>query len=232
MASAWLADADAAVAATAARTYSISEIETYLRCPARWHYRYVEHLPDPPGPAAEWGLAFHQAVEAFYQRQPLPELAPDLAAAWTAYRDAIAQHVRPLPDWVERWVTFTLADAPFVGRIDCVDDQLTVRDTKTRARRPTQDELNDSLQLTAYWAAVAQTLGTPPRAVAWDLLIRLKTPVAETWIADRTPRDVARLERIVARVLTAQAQGHIWPHWGSLGCSTCPYRDRCLTDWQ
>jgi hypothetical protein len=214
------------------RVHSISEIETYLQCPARWHYHYVEGLEDPPGPAAQWGLAFHTVAEAYYRGEPLPPMTDDLAQAWAIYEAQVARHVRPKgPEWVEVWLTCTLAGAPFHGRVDVVDAQGYIRDTKTRARRPAQDDLNTSLQLTTYWEAYRQTTGETPRGVVWDLLIRTKTPAAETWVAERTPRDVARLERIVGRVLDAQAKGHVWPHWGSLGCSTCPFRERCITDW-
>lgn len=210
--------------------YSISQIEGYLRCPRRWYYRYRLGLPDPPGPEAEWGTAFHAAVEAYYTGQPMPVLSEDLAQAWTVYHTAIARHVVPLPGWTERWITFRLAGALFRGRIDVVDQQLTVRDTKTRRRRPSQEDVNDSLQLTAYYAGVQQTLGEWPKAVAWDCLIRNKQPVAETYLADRTPADVDHLQRVVDRVLNAIAKEIFVPAWGCLGCVSCPFRARCRTE--
>jgi len=205
-------------------------VGTYLQCPRRWYYKYRLGLPDPPGPEAQRGIAFHQVVEAFYTGQPLPDMPEDLAAGWQVFHAEIARRVRPLPGWTERWIDFTLAGIPFRGRIDVVDDQLTIRDTKTKKRRPTQEEVNDSLQLTAYWAAVRQVLGDRPKAVAWDLLIWTKTPQATTYLADRTERDVARLEHIVEQVLDAADRGYWWRHWGCLGCATCPYRGRCVEE--
>lgn len=213
------------------RRYSITEIETLLRCPARWHYKYNLRLPDPPGPEAEWGIQFHALVEAHYTGQELPSFSDEHQNAWDVFHAAIASHVRPLPGWTERWVEWTLGGVPFHGRIDCVDDQLTVRDTKTKKRRPSQDDIHHSLQLTAYWEAVRQIVGDTPKAVAWDCLIRTKTPVAETYLSDRADRDVSRLTRIVTTALEAADKGYIWPHWGSLGCGSCPFRDRCLTDY-
>ncbi len=229
MATDFLADIDPTAGRT---THSISEIDTFLRCPARWRYKYQLGLDDPAGPDAQWGTTFHAAVEAYYTGQPLPDLPDDVQAAWTVFEREIARRVRPLPGWTERWVTWTLGGVHFTGRIDCVDDQLTVRDTKTKRRRPAQDDVHHALQLTAYWEAVRQTLGDPPKAVAWDVLVRNKQPVAETYLADRQPRDVARLTHIVLTVLEQADKGLIYPHWGSLGCPTCPFRDRCLTDYQ
>lgn len=214
----------------APKRHSISEVTTLLQCSQRWYYKYRLRLPDPPGPAAQWGIDFHAAVEARYKGQPLPEMAPDIAAAFEVFDRDIASRVRPLEGWVERWVDYTLGGVPFVGKIDVVDDQLTVRDNKTKNRRPSQQDVNDSIQLTAYWEAVRQIAGETPKAVAWDVLVRNKTPVAETYIADRQPRDVARLERIVLVGFEAVDKGYIIANWGGLYCGSCPFRERCIED--
>lgn len=215
----------------ALKRYSISEIDTFLRCPARWHYKYVQKLPDPSGPEAQWGIAFHSAVEARYKGEPMPLLAEDQQAAFAVYEAAIASHITPLEGWTERWVRWDLKGIPFHGKIDCVDNQLTVRDTKTKKRRPSADDVHDSLQLTAYWEAVRQTLGERPKAVAWDVLVRNKQPVAETYLSERRERDVDRLTRIVHTVTETIDKGLLFPHWGALGCPQCPYRTTCLNDW-
>ena len=43
---------------------SASSVETYLECPKKWRYRYVDKLPDPPGDALVFGRAWH----AFWNR--------------------------------------------------------------------------------------------------------------------------------------------------------------------
>lgn len=226
--------ADIEVAAIPRNRHSISEIETYLRCPAKWQYKYVQGLEDPSGPEAQWGSLFHSAVEAHYTGRSLPAMPEDVQAAWAVYEREIAARVRPLEGWTERWVEWDLGGVPMHGRIDCVDDQLTVRDTKTKKRRPSQDEVHHSLQLTAYWEGVRQTLGEMPKAVAWDVLVRNKQPVAETYLADRTPGDVARLTRIVHTVLEQADKGLIYPRWGAVDayCGGCPFRNQCLEDYQ
>jgi hypothetical protein len=155
----------------------------------------------------------------------------DVAVAWQVYHTAIVSRIRPLSDWTERWVEWQIGGVPFHGRVDCVDDQGTVRDTKPKKRRPTQDDINDSLQLTAYWEAVRQITGTAPKAVAWDVLVRNKQPVAETNLAGGSPKEVSRLTRIVLTVLEGADKSIIYPNWGvAMGCATCPFRERCITD--
>lgn len=217
--------------ASARKRHSISEVTTLLQCSQRWYYKYRLGLPDPAGAAAQWGTDFHAAVEARYKGEPLPAMTTDIAEAFAVFDAEIASRVRPLaPEWVERWVDYTIAGVPFIGKIDLVDDQLTVRDNKTKSRRPSQQDANDSIQLTAYWEAVRQIIGEAPKAVAWDVLVRNKKPAAETYISDRQPRDVARLERIVLTGFEGADKGYIIPNWGGLYCAVCPFRERCIED--
>ncbi len=227
----FLDDLETPAPTTAKRAHSISEVTTLLQCSQRWHYKYRLHLDDPLGPAAQWGVDFHSAVEAFYKGLPIPEMAADMATAFETFKREIASRVRPLgPDLVERWVHYTLGGLPFVGKIDVVDVQVTIRDNKTKSRRPSQQDTDDSLQLTAYWEAVRQELGELPKAVAWDLLVRNKTPAAETFISDRRPRDVARLSHIVLTAFEQVDKAGPFPNWGCQNCGRCPFRERCIQD--
>lgn len=45
---------------------SISQINTYLRCPLQYYWRYVEGLKVPPASAVTFGLATHRAIEHNY----------------------------------------------------------------------------------------------------------------------------------------------------------------------
>lgn len=44
------------------RSESPSSITRYMTCPKSYDFRYIQKLPDPSGPAAELGNAFHQAA--------------------------------------------------------------------------------------------------------------------------------------------------------------------------
>lgn len=75
---------------------SVSSVETFLSCKAKWYYRYVEHLPSPSTYHTTAGSFIHKILEiflrryaksknlrdagnvAFYLAKKDPELAPSL----------------------------------------------------------------------------------------------------------------------------------------------------------
>lgn len=48
---------------------SVSSITTYFKCPKKYDFKYIQKLPDPSGPAAELGTAFHKAAYMTWDRQ-------------------------------------------------------------------------------------------------------------------------------------------------------------------
>ncbi|MEE2768390.1 MAG: PD-(D/E)XK nuclease family protein, partial [Actinomycetota bacterium] len=42
----------------------------YDQCPRRWKHKYIDKLPDPPGPAAVLGTFAHAVLEKLYQESP------------------------------------------------------------------------------------------------------------------------------------------------------------------
>jgi putative RecB family exonuclease len=53
---------------------SYSSIQTYLECPKRWHYRYVEKIPEKPKHFFSFGKSLHSALEFLYKSQLPPSL--------------------------------------------------------------------------------------------------------------------------------------------------------------
>ncbi len=52
------------------RYISPSAAGTFRRCPARWRYRYVDRLPDPPGRPALLGTFVHRILEELLELEP------------------------------------------------------------------------------------------------------------------------------------------------------------------
>jgi hypothetical protein len=74
---------------------SVSAVQLYAECPAKYHRRYVERLLLPASPAMAFGKAFHSALDAEHRGQD-SDLA--LLAAWDANQadlDASGQSVAP-----------------------------------------------------------------------------------------------------------------------------------------
>jgi ATP-dependent exoDNAse (exonuclease V) beta subunit len=55
--------------------FSVTKIETYIRCPLLYKFRYVLDIPEPPPEenfsAALFGSAVHRALEEYYKLKPL-----------------------------------------------------------------------------------------------------------------------------------------------------------------
>jgi hypothetical protein len=133
---------------------------------------------------------------------------------------------------VER--TFLLSikgfDFDLAGTID-VEEATRVRDTKTFLKRPTQDSVDRSLQLSLYALAKKTVDGTNPEELCLDVLLKQKQPKVEVFKTTRTDADYrSLLQRVelAAEQIEAGLFGPCSPdHWG---CSDrfCGYwADHC-----
>lgn len=48
---------------------SFSRVDTYLTCPLKYRYAYVDRLPQEPSPDLSWGSSVHAALEAWWDRK-------------------------------------------------------------------------------------------------------------------------------------------------------------------
>jgi len=76
---------------------SVSQVQTYLFCPLKYRFHYVDRIPAPWRPAAlAFGSSVHAAVEWFHRerlagRTPTPEAVANIFAA-----DWFAQNLEPV----------------------------------------------------------------------------------------------------------------------------------------
>ena len=54
---------------------SFSRVDSYLTCPLKFRYGYVDRLPAEPSPNLSWGSSLHAALECWWDRK-LPEPPP------------------------------------------------------------------------------------------------------------------------------------------------------------
>lgn len=78
-------------------TLSLSQVATYLGCPLKYRFQYVDRIPRPWRPAAlAFGTSIHAAVE-WIQRERLAGRTPALEGCLTIFEaDWYAQTVEPL----------------------------------------------------------------------------------------------------------------------------------------
>lgn len=118
-----------------------------------------------------------------------------------------------VPKLLEHWWTVTLEGAPvdLSGVYDVVEQDGTVRDTKTAAKSPSDDEADTNEQLTTYaYAARVQTGKIPPK-VALDVLVKKARPDYVLRESTRVAADLDMLEARLERYLGVIEAGAFTP---------------------
>ena len=124
-----------------------------------------------------------------------------------------------------------LGDRDFVGRIDAIFTGDTIIEIKTSGRSLTQQEVDQNLQLTLYSWVYNKLYGQPEKGIRVINLVKTKTPKLTTLDTVRTERDHSWALAIVTQVIKAIDNEIFYPNpIGGYGCSSCPYRQHCLTD--
>lgn len=147
----------------------------------------------------------------------------------TLYHKNVAPTVQPVA--VEQKVEVEFENTPYtlLGYIDVLDDNGYIRDTKTAAKSPSENEVNKSLQLTAYAMAHRTLYGKEEAGVKLDYLVQTKTPKVVTLEGKRTQKDIDRFLKIMGMVAHAIENQIFYPNENNYLCSPdkCGYYHRC-----
>jgi len=168
-----------------------------------------------------------QATEWVKDEDP-GKIKDDTISLATLYHTEVAPQVQPI--LVEESVSVPLDSGySLYGIIDVLDSKGYIRDTKTTARTPSEEEAAKSLQLTAYSLAHREVMGMPETGVKLDYLVQTKTPKVVTLEAKRTEKDIRRFLSIVGRVVDAINNDVYYPNPGNFLCSekNCGYWKIC-----
>lgn len=229
-----------------------SRLLTWLDCPRRYRFTYVDRPPPVKGPP--WahnsvGAAVHLALARWWElarsrRTPQgarallddawsPEGFEDAAQAerWRGYAgDMVAQYVDGLdptdePRGIERTVGCTTKALALSGRVDRVDqrgDELVVVDYKTGRSVLTDDDARGSLALALYVLGTRRTFRAPCATVE---LHHLPTQTVSRWrhTPESLERHVGRAEALAAEIATADG----YPERPSALCGWCDFVRAC-----
>jgi putative RecB family exonuclease len=209
-----------------------SRLTTYIDCPRRYRFAYVQRPAPPKGPP--WahnsvGAAVHTALKQWWDL-PRPRRTPVaagslLSGVWLrdGFRDPaqseqwqdrargwVETYVAALdpaaePVGVERHVatrTDRLALSGRVDRIDARGDEAVVVDYKTGRYRPDEADARGSVALAVYALATARTLRRPCAQVE---LHHLPTGAVVTWrhTQESLARHVTRAEQVADDIVAA-----------------------------
>lgn len=112
---------------------SVSAVNRHTDCNRSWHFRYVQGLPDPPGKAAEFGVAGHKRLEHYLKT------GEDILGL----HERAGLHLLPKPGpglLTEQRVDGVLdaEGVPFIGGMDLVDERdpdiATITDYKFKSK--------------------------------------------------------------------------------------------------
>jgi hypothetical protein len=170
----------ALVEAPAARVLSPSQVNKFVDCAARWYYKHVAQLPDPPNSSLAFGRAMHATCGCYLNLRSQGEtvtaadiadyykhiLTQELALAQLAPGDDPAalldEGLRMLtmfcgqiapqlePAAVELQVHGLIGHQHVRGIVDVLDKSGTVIDIKTSSKKPGSISASYRLQLTTY----------------------------------------------------------------------------------
>jgi hypothetical protein len=147
-----------------------------------------------------------------------------------AHHKAIAPSVKPL--LVEERFTVNLgADFPFdlVGVWDLIEQDGSIIDSKSYKRIPSQEDIDEDLQLTCYSLAYRATNGTIEPELRLDIVTKTATPEAVQRFTKRLNADCRWFLGLVEQVAQAILAEAFFPNPNNSFCSPrwCGYWNLC-----
>ena len=142
-----------------------------------------------------------------------------------AYMDDIGKQLEPVG--FEARFDVEVEGIPFMGYIDLIEKDGTIRDLKTSKKSPAKDMAEKSLQLTGYAYAYRELTGDRERACSLDYVVSLKRGVKitrlETEISDNR---IERFKDTLWNVANAIDKEIYYRNEG-MACSWCNFKDIC-----
>ncbi len=231
---------------------SASALQSYESCPLAYKLRYDWRLPEDASAAPQFGNAMHLALKAYFDgvRAGRPPDEPTVLACFLDEfakasipeplqremyekmgREQLhsflnSQLARPAGNlYTEKRFAIEIGGARVRGRLDrldaLADGTVAVVDYKT-GRPKTQEEADDSLQLSIY-ALAARSLGHNPSELVF---LNLENGAAVE--SRRSEKELREAEVLVQEIAQKIAAGEFEPKPGN-GCSRCSYRSICPT---
>lgn len=118
---------------------------------------------------------------------------------------------------------------PLIGEFDCVvrkGSEPVIVDWKTSARRWPKTQACKSYQATAYSYAY-ELLHGQNVPLRFDVVVKNKTPIAETHTTRRDQNDFDRMIALIRTIDRMVEAEHFMPNEGSFFCGGCPYQTAC-----
>jgi putative RecB family exonuclease len=228
---------------------SYTRVETYLDCPQRYKFKYVDRIHEEPRPELEFGKLIHKILEFIHDPRNLTIPGVDLVMekyeqSWASlpeveglepYRQVGREMLRnyysahvPGPDEVlavEQKFRLPMDDHRLVGVMDRVDrtadGTIVITDYKTSKRLPTQPDLARNKQVVIYHHSAGKLYPDHPA------LVRLHFLKFDFFFESVPDRDAwTEVKGELLRAAYGIEGGHFSPKPGSI-CEYCGYVNLC-----
>lgn len=141
----------------------------------------------------------------------------------------VAPTIQPKAVELEFNQAFTNTDYELKGYIDVVTEENIIIDLKTKGKSPSDFEVAQNSQITAYYLGHKNIYGEYPKGARMDFLVKTKTPKyvpKDTW---RTPEQISQWLDLVENIARAIRAGIFFPNPQSTLCSPkwCGYWNIC-----
>ena len=216
------------------KSESPSSISCYLGCPKKYQFKYFHKLPDPSGPAAEFGSMFHQAAYDSWDTQSTEHKDPQISKmleAMYANEDVQSLEKEKLIEGntCEYQINVECGNQILLGYIDIVYPEIII-DLKTASKKWDNEKVDTALQHFAYtygarkheiseakefWYVVVGSKGNPFVQV---FKIKISDAVMEKFIQEFS-NTVTKIELDLFPPMPSE--GYKPP------CCWCPYKKVC-----
>ena len=205
-------------------TFSVSQVESFLKCPYAYHLSYNEKIPWPGVDRMDHGKRVHEALEQYPVRsKEFGEFSDQLAVFLGRESLEIATH--------EKTVNISLFGKPFTGRIDAVCTNGTILDFKITTA-PSYYKAKLGYQLPFYlYAMYGESFSNEAMYVLFKITSSGKFDSLDFFKLSSvcTPSlflgSLHALAGGAELIETAYRTGRFPPSYNN--CYTCPYKNSC-----
>jgi len=223
---------------------SYSKIKTYLSCPLKFKFTYIDRIPQKPKPYFRFSHIIHSSLNRyhFYQGKNLEDLLTFYNEAFRSSREKSERLYQEgkeilinfyhdfrdsIPYRVEEKFKVKIGSHILSGKIDRVDKVnggYELIDYKVAKNIPSQEEIRENLQLRIYSTGFYKLTKTVPLRAGFYYLRQ-----REKFYTVPTEEDIHNTIKLIYSVAGKIRGGNFLPNEGKI-CRMCDYRDRCFSE--
>jgi len=235
---------------------SYSGLDAYKNCPLKYRFQYIDHIKEPKSREQVFGTIIHSVLRYVHTPAPvaptLDQALNHFSQVWnsdvfdgdeTAERSAFSQGVKIISDYYAKNdpAEFAIVDlesrfaigigedhvvAGTIDRIDATSDGFEIIDYKTARKMPSQEKVDDNLQLTIYLRAFLDRYPKETERLEKITVSLYYLRHGVKLSSTRTREQLEDLDRKFLEVIAHIEAGEFDPVLTPL-CDYCGFQSRC-----